>query len=91
MVNRGSQEVRVYAPDGVFLHAFGSQGGGPGEFENPRLLGRLGPDSLFVYDATHRRVSVVHVDDGFVRSFPTPSQAGGYPVGQGLFSDGTQV
>jgi len=89
--NSSSQEIRVYGADGTHLHSFGTAGAGPGEFENPRLLGGLGADSLVVQDVAHRRVSILHVDDGFARSFPTPEGAGGFPIGQGIFADGTQA
>jgi len=91
LVNRGSQELRVYGADGTFSHAFGAAGSGPGEYESPRLVGRLPGDSLLVYDTSHRRLSVVQVDAGWARSFPMPQEAGGFPVPQGAFSDGTQV
>ena len=91
IANGGSSEVRIYAADGSFSHAIGKEGGGPGEFGRPRILGRLGTDSLVVHDATHRRVSVLHVDEGFIRSFSIPTEAGGYPMGRGMFADGTQM
>ncbi len=91
LVNAGSQEVRIYGPDGTYSHAFGDEGEGPGEYVRPTLVGAVGSDSLVVYDLNLRRVSIVHVDEGFVRSFPVGQEAGGFPVPNGMFSDGSQV
>jgi hypothetical protein len=91
IVNSGSQEVRIYGPDGTYSHAFGDEGEGPGEYVRPTLVGAVGSDSLVVYDLNLRRVSIVHVDEGFVRSFPVGQEAGGFPMPNGMFSDGSQV
>ena len=91
IANGGSQEVRVYDATGTLVASHGGRGSGPGEFERPRLVGRFGGDSLIVYDGGLRRASVLHADDGFVRSFPLPEEAGGFAVGRGVFADGTQV
>jgi hypothetical protein len=88
VVNGGSQEVRVYGADGQFLHGFGTNGDGPGEFRGPRLAGTYGPDSLVIHDLDLRRVSVLHVDDGFARSFAV-QDAGGYPIPLGVMADGS--
>lgn len=90
VVNSGSQEVRVYSGGGQFLHGFGTDGDGPGEFRRPRLAGTYGPDSLVIHDLDLRRVSILHVDDGFARSFPV-QDAGGYPIPRGVLADGSIV
>ncbi len=90
VVNGGSQEVRVYSGDGQFLHGFGTDGDGPGEFRGPRLAGTYGPDSLVIHDLDLRRVSILHIDDGFARSFAV-QDAGGYPIPQGVLADGSIV
>ena len=56
VVNSGSQEVRVYSGDGQFLHGFGTDGDGPGEFRRPWLAGTYGTDSLVIHDLDLRRV-----------------------------------
>lgn len=86
VVNGGSHEVRFYGADGQFLHAFGTDGDGPGEFRRPRLAGSYGSDSLVIHDLDLRRVSILDVDDGFARSFPV-QDAGGYPIPQGVLAD----
>jgi len=90
VVNSGSQEVRVYSGDGQFLHGFGTDGDGPGEFRRPWLAGTYGTDSLVIHDLDLRRVSILHVDDGFARSFAV-QDAGGYPIPKGVLADGSIV
>jgi hypothetical protein len=91
IANGGSHELRVYNADGSFARSFGQEGEGPGEFGDMRLLGLFGTDSLVVYDLTHRRTNILHVDNGWVRSVPVPPDAGGFPVPRGMFADGSQV
>ena len=91
VVNGVPPEVRIYQADGTFLHSFGTEGEGPGEFRSPRLLGVLPGDSLLVHDMELRRVSVVHPDDGFVSSVRVGDDSGGFPVPQGMLANGTMV
>ncbi|RMH12306.1 MAG: hypothetical protein D6701_13690 [Gemmatimonadetes bacterium] len=83
VVSRGAKDVRVYAPDGTPLAVHGGPGEGPGEFQAPQLLGMRG-DSLVVFDTPLARVSLVHPDDGVVRTFQVHPEGVGYPIGQGL-------
>jgi len=73
VVNGGTNELRVYGPDGAFRGAAGGQGDGPGEFRAVRPAGRLGGDTLLLFDPAHNR---------FTRVAPGPSIAGSFPVGQ---------
>lgn len=66
--NRGSSEVRVYGPDGVFRAAIGGEGEGPGELR--RLAGiAVSGDSLFAFDAATGRVSLFDLEGAFRLSF----------------------
>lgn len=47
--NSGTSEIRIFAPDGRFLHSFGGEGEGPGEFSYLALVGLRG-DSLVAVD-----------------------------------------
>ncbi|MEJ2217098.1 MAG: hypothetical protein P8099_10835 [Gemmatimonadota bacterium] len=63
----GSGEVRFYGPDGAFLRRVGGEGDGPGEF---RLMSGMGPaagDSVWVYDYSLRRFTIVPADGGTPR------------------------
>ncbi len=88
VVDGGSAEVRVYDPRGTLVHAHGGKGEGPGEYQSPRLAGLLGPDTLVVYDSRLRRVSLLHPDQGFVRSYLVGAEGGGFPLAIGITDDG---
>lgn len=67
VVDRGSMEVRFYDSRGMFLSAFGGEGGGPGEFRDAfRLWVRPG-DTLVVGDYRPWRLSVFTPEGEFVR------------------------
>lgn len=84
----GSSQVRVYDGSGELVAFHGREGEGPGEFMHPVLVDALGGDTLVVYDNALRRVSLVHADSGFQRSYPVGAEGGGFPVAVGLAPDG---
>lgn len=88
VANGGSAEIRVYGADGALVVAHGRKGEGPGEFQEPKLAGVLGGDTLVVYDSRLRRVSLVHTVSGFARSYLVGGEGGGYPVAIGITGDG---
>jgi hypothetical protein len=90
IVNAGSREVRVYDPEGSFLHSFGGPGAGPEEFGMPVLGGSVA-DTLIVVDRAHHRISLVHPDAGFVRLVRVADQVGGYLNPSGTFANGQTV
>ena len=59
VLNAGTAEVRLFAPDGQHIRTLGGRGEGPGEFNQPRQLLRVGDDSLAVWDPWERRLSVL--------------------------------
>lgn len=72
VVNRGSQQVRLYSRDGEFLGALGGPGEGPGEFSNLWRV-ELVADTALALD-TDGRVTVVGPDMQLVRTFQLPPQ-----------------
>lgn len=70
VVNRGSQQVRLYSRDGEFLGALGGPGEGPGEFSNLWRV-ELVADTALALD-TDGRVTVVGPDMQLVRTFQLP-------------------
>lgn len=46
IADRGSRELRFFAPDGSSLLVVGGPGGGPGKLTNLVALDRIGPDTL---------------------------------------------
>jgi hypothetical protein len=70
---------------GRFERSFGRWGEGPGEYQNPRTVGRGLGDTLLVYDSNLRRISVLDADYKFVRSYPAPAYVNSFitdPAGQ---------
>ena len=72
VVNRGSQQVRLYSRAGDFLGALGGPGEGPGEFNNLWRV-ELVADTAFALD-TDGRVTVVGPDMVLVRTFELPHE-----------------
>jgi hypothetical protein len=65
----GTNQIRFYSPDGVFLSASGRSGEGPGEFGALRGLWRLGGDSLLAGDLFYNpRLSLFDSTGRFVRT-----------------------
>ena len=88
VANGGTQELRLFAPDGRHLSSLGRKGGGPGEFEGLSLVRVVAGDTLVTYDWNLRRLSVFAPDRGFVRSVAIEF-AGGLPNVLGVFGSGT--
>lgn len=89
--NAGTKEIRILGPDGALLTTHGREGDGPGEFQAPMLLGLLAPDSLLVWDEGLRRISVLHLESGFARSYQIDWSGTGFPVARGMMTDGSVV
>lgn len=70
----GSSEVRFYNGQGRLLSAAGRPGAGPEEFRRMGKLVRYAADSVVVFDAATRRVSVLSPSGSFARSL-TPAVA----------------
>lgn len=88
VANDGTLELRFFGSDGSHLFNVGGEGEGPGEFSSIRLLGLLG-DSLVVLDRRLKRVSILHPDQGFVRSFPLEDGVAAYAMNGWIFDGGT--
>lgn len=87
VMNGGSQEVRLFGPDGGFQRSFGGEGSGPGEFRRARLAGRLG-DTLVVFDAGTQRLSRLHPEGGVLSEDRVPTEGLLFPIPAGVLSDG---
>lgn len=86
--NNGTQELRFFSADGVFLQSAGRRGEGPGEFKSIWWMEVMAGDSLYVFDRHLRRLSVFDGGGGFVRSIRIKSTSDfplSWPVG--VFSD----
>jgi len=54
VVNAGTQEIRFFDRQGVFLYSVGGRGEGPGEYQFPELVPSIRHDSLWVNDRGRR-------------------------------------
>lgn len=94
VLNRNSQEVRLFRADGTFLLALGRRGEGPGELKDPIEVALLGPDSIAVWDWALGRVTVFPLRGGSVRTVRlnpvAPNPTGHFGVTPGLFLVGSQ-
>ena len=91
IANAGTEEIRIYGPDGSFLNVFGGDGEGPGEFQDLSLVGILPGDTLVAVGQRDHRISLVHPDDGFIRAITPEGLPDGPFRGYGLFADGRMV
>ena len=67
VANAGSQQIRYFLPDGVFLKQVGGAGGGPGEFRDLRRLYAGEGDTVLALDAAGRRLAVFDAHGTYVR------------------------
>ena len=70
VVNGATSEIRFYAPSGGHLSTTGRKGQGPGEFQMPGGRWPVVGDSLLVFDALARRVTVIAPDGTTPRTYP---------------------
>ncbi|HUF69448.1 MAG TPA: hypothetical protein VMM79_12465 [Longimicrobiales bacterium] len=88
IASRGSSDIRVFSADGTLARVHGREGDGPGEYRMPALAGRGLADSLIVYDASLRRITVLTPDGGAIRSVELGTEGGGFPMALGTLGDG---
>jgi len=77
-----NKKVAVFDRNGVYLHAFGGDGEGPGEFRRPSRITN-GPDgSIYVWDPQLKRVSQFSADGKNLsqRTLPTVPNTVGFTV-----------
>jgi sugar lactone lactonase YvrE len=72
-----AQEIRVFAPDGQFLHAIGRRGEGPGELKDAAAMGWGPAGELRVVDMGNARISVFSPTGEFLESH---QQRGGFSM-----------
>ncbi len=82
VLDPGSYGVKVYSAGGNFVHAFGRQGGGPGEFANKwGIVGLvlLDEDRVGVYDFLMKKLAVFAPNG---KTSSVPLSVGRRPLGQ---------
>jgi len=91
VANGGSNELRLYSPDGTHLGSVGRSGSGPGEFRGVMGIYRLPGDSLLVYDILLDRRSLFTPDGDFVRVIETAVAADMRHYIQAVLPDGSMI
>ena len=75
VANRGTDEIRFYDSNGLYLSTSGGEGGGPGMYYGLQGLWLLGGDSLVAWDIYSVRTTILDSEGTYVRSW-TPSIPG---------------
>lgn len=88
VANAGTQQVRLFGPDGEHVASLGRRGGGPGEFQIPLWVGSRG-DSILVWDAMLERLTVFDGTGKLARTAQFPSVGGSFPSVVGTYPDGS--
>lgn len=92
VANGGTLQLRVYSASGEHLRDLGRRGSGPGEFGWIHEVWRGQGDSVMVFDAAQRRVSIFDPQGDFDRSFQLEVvEEYGVPSIAAHFSDGTLI
>jgi hypothetical protein len=88
--NSGTQQLRLYDPQGRYLLTAGGPGEGPGEFARLGQAAVLPGDSVAGYDWRSRRVSLFGPDGQYGRSWRIEIEArSGFPQVRTLMADGS--
>ncbi len=91
VIDRSSEEVRVFGPDGRHLASMGRPGDGPGEFRSAFQLWILPGDTLWVGDYRPWRYNVFTRDGHFVRAVQMAPAYANASQGGGVLRNGTSV
>jgi hypothetical protein len=85
----GTKEIRFYDSQGMHLSSVGGRGGGPGEFQDIGLLAQYRGDSLFVYDRSQQRATVLDKEGRLGRvSRLAGNEGGAFPSPRAALDDG---
>ncbi len=85
--NAQTNELRLYSPDGDFLHAAGGSGAGPGEFTRIGRLARTIGDTIVASDTRVPRLSLFGPTGAFGRTVALETVNGRSPRLRGLMHD----
>jgi len=85
----GSNQLRIFRPDGSLWKTGGGRGEGPGEFQRIRLLGAFRGDSVAVWDDGNPRLTVFDPEGGFGRTEAVRQGDTATPNAIGIFPDGS--
>ena len=89
IANQGTEELRIYGPDGEHVRTVGRKGGGPGEFEDMWGLVPMPGDSLGVFDWSAKRLTLFDDAGAFGRMVSPGRETGFVPMLVGALDDGS--
>lgn len=69
ILDRKTQDIRVFAPDGKLVRVIGRVGSGPGEFRDAEGIVIVPDGTLWVRDAANARFSLFNAEGGFQASW----------------------
>lgn len=88
IANRGSNDVRIFHPDGTHWRTTGRTGSGPGEFRGVRVLGPAGESSVAIWDDANPRLTLLTLD-GELADVVSIQLDGTVPQALSVFPDGS--
>jgi hypothetical protein len=91
VASAGTNEIRIYSPEGKLLSRVGRAGEGPGEFQSLFWVGTLPGDSIATWDVGLSRLSVFSPTGEFVRSTSPAGSLGILPRAVGVLDGGRVV
>jgi hypothetical protein len=74
VLNAGTGQVRFFNSNGEFDRVLGRKGNGPGEFQAPLRIEALDEDTIVVFDADLRRLSLIGPEGGVGRTITLPGE-----------------
>jgi hypothetical protein len=89
VLNSGTREIRVYDATGEYIRDIGRVGEGPGEFTAPRWLHVMEGDSVLVFDARQKRLTVFGPGGEPARTVSVAPLDIGYNPSAGILDDGS--
>jgi len=72
VADTGNNRIQKFAPDGVFLMKFGSEGSNPGQFKSPQGIYVDEDNHIWVADTGNKRIQEFKNDGTFVKSWGGP-------------------
>ncbi|MBF0202543.1 MAG: hypothetical protein HQK66_14795, partial [Desulfamplus sp.] len=69
--------ILIYSPDGTFVNAFGSQGSGPSQFNNPSAISFGSDGKIFVADRGNNRIEKLSEGGRHINSWQSGGTAPG--------------
>lgn len=88
LVDTGSHEVKIFAPDGSLLRRVGGRGTAPGKFNYPTMIWTTNTGDFVVSDSLNFRTQVFDAEGNYLREFGSVGDSAGFqPQSKGIATD----